>query len=208
MSVSEEKENRVIEIVLSTIKSKSLIFGKIIGQVAIVVTQVLFLLLLSLLVLLIFKDSIPIQIDLGDITITLGQILLAGFYAFLSFFILACTMVGVGAAMPNYKDAQSFSSIFIFLSIIPIYFVTTIIADPTGTVARVLSYLPFTNGIVLLFRSTLGALTPFEIILSGAVLILYAVIAVFVAFRLFEIGSLEYSRKITLKEFKGIFKRK
>lgn len=208
MSVSEEKENRVIEIVLSTIKSKSLIFGKIIGQVGIVLTQVLFLMLLSLIVLFIFKDKLPVAIDLSGITVSIGQILLASFYAFLSFFILACTMVGVGAAMPNYKDAQSFSSIFILLSIIPIYFVTTIIADPTGTVAKVLSYLPFTNGIVLLFRSTLGALTPIEIILSGAVLILYAVIAVFVAFRLFEIGSLEYSRKITLREFRGIFKRR
>src|SRR5690606_1786124 len=60
LSVSEEKENRAIEIVLSAIKPKQLIFGKIIGLIGVVLTQVLILLTLSAIVLIAFQNSIQI----------------------------------------------------------------------------------------------------------------------------------------------------
>ncbi|MFS8130458.1 MAG: ABC transporter permease [Candidatus Dojkabacteria bacterium] len=201
MSVSEEKESRVMEIVLSNMKPRELITGKILGQIGVVITQVLILGSLSGIALLIFKNNINIGFDLSTVSFTFGQLLVAIFYTILSFFILACVMVGVGAAMPSYKEAQSFSSIFIVISVIPFYFVTLLLADPSGTIAQILSYFPLTSGLVLLFRNALGVLTPIEIIVSSIVLLVYAYIALYLAFKLFEFGSLEYGRKISWKDF-------
>ncbi|MEP7104166.1 MAG: ABC transporter permease [Candidatus Dojkabacteria bacterium] len=202
MSVSEEKENRVMEIVLSNVKPRELITGKILGQVGVVITQVLILGILSALVVFVFKDTLtPVGLNIGAISFSFEQILLSIFYTILSFFILACVMVGVGAAMPTYKEAQSFSTVFVMVSIMPFYFVSILIAEPSGIIAQVLSYFPLSSGIVLLFRNALGVLSPLEIIVSSILLVIYAYIALYLAFKLFEFGSLEYGRKISFKDF-------
>jgi len=213
LSVAEEKENRIMEIILSTVKPKELITGKIIGLIGIIITQVLFLIIFSIVGLVIMGAIFSSNYDIHQlinsvlytkdnikfININLVELLLGLFYTFTGFFILACTMVGVGSAMPTYKEAQGLSSIFIMISVLPFYFITIILADPAGSVSQVFSYIPFTANFVLLFRNALGALTLPEIIISIVVLIVYSYIALVLAFKLFEVGSLEYSKRITLK---------
>ncbi len=219
LSVSEEKENRVMEIVLSSISSKDLILGKIVGLIGVIFTQVLLLTVLSLVGLVVTSALLGgsgSMFDLGSLLGSLnistgqliGQIVLGVVFTFSGFFILACTMVGVGAASPTYKEAQSLSSIFVLLSIFPIYFITIIISDPSGDLAKIFSFIPFTASFVLLFRNALGALTLPEIILGVVTLLLYCVIFVVIAFKLFEYGALEYSKRISFKEFFSTFYRK
>lgn len=213
MSVSEEKENRVMEIVLSAISPKDLIIGKLIGLIGVIFTQVILLTLLSI-VGLIFTSSIlsgqasalsNLGSSFGSLNISgtelLGQILLGVIFTFTGFFILACTMVGVGAASPTYKEAQSLSSIFVLTSIFPIYFITIIISDPSGTLAQVFSFIPFTASFVLLFRNALGVLSLPEILIGIITLIIYCIVFVVIAFKLFEYGALEYNRKISFRDF-------
>ncbi|CAG0943142.1 putative protein YhaP [Candidatus Brocadiaceae bacterium] len=214
LSVSEEKENRVMEIVLSAIKPKDLIVGKIIGLIGIIITQVLLLIVLSIIGVLLVGNLLqgstatginPVNIPLGSIDIEIsqliGQIILGIIFTLSGFFILACVMVGVGAASPTYKEAQSLSSIFILISIFPIYFITTILGDPSGTLAQILSYLPFTASLILLLRSALDALSTTEAVIGVALLVLYCVLGVILAFKLFEFGALEYNKKISISEF-------
>lgn len=198
LSVSEEKENRTIEMVLSSVSPKELIWGKILGLLGIVITQVLLLLIVTIVIIFLFAPQVLSIVDFSKINLSLGNILLTLFYTLAGFVFLAGVMVGVGASMPNYKDAASLSSIFIILSIIPIYFVTLIVADPSGPVSIILSYFPFTAPILLLFRSTLGVMSLAEIIFSIVLIGTYTMCAVYVAFKLFLIGSLEYSAAIKL----------
>lgn len=198
LSVSEEKENRTIEMVLSSVSPKELIWGKILGLLGIVITQVLLLLIVTIVIIFLFAPQVLSIVDFSKINLSLGNILLTLFYTLAGFVFLAGVMVGVGASMPNYKDAASLSSIFIILSIIPIYFVTLIVADPSGPVSIILSYFPFTAPILLLFRSTLGVMSLAEIIFSIVLVGAYTMCAVYVAFKLFLIGSLEYSAAIKL----------
>lgn len=197
LSVSEEKENRMIEIVISSIKSRELIWGKILGQIAIVFTQLLVLISLAVLALIIFRPTLPFDLSLVDISI--GQVIGGIFYLVTGFLIMASIMVGVGAAVPTYKDAQSFSSIFIILSILPIYFATMILAEPSGSVAMIASYFPLTSPMILLFRNSLGELSLIESVLSTVIVILYVYVCFWLAVKLFEFGSLEYNNRISLR---------
>jgi len=199
MSVSEEKENRMIEIILSSIKPRDLILGKIIGQVAAVLTQIIILLALIIIVVIAQKSSLPF--DISKIIIDPVQIILAIIYLLLGFIILATAMVGVGSAMPTYREATSFASIFIILSIFPIYFFPLILVDPSGLIANIVSYFPFTAPMILMLRNALGAITPFEIVLSLISMIFFIYIFSHIAFKLFEYGSLEYNQKISFKSF-------
>jgi ABC-2 type transport system permease protein len=200
MSVSEEKENRMIEVVLTSIKPKNLILGKIIGQVSTVITQLVVLVGLATVAFNVTKQKAPIPIDFSSVQLGAADIIMGIFYVIIGFLILGNVMVGVGAAMPTYKEAQSFSSVFIIFSILPIYFFSIILADPSGPVALFTSYFPLTAPMILLFRNALGELSTTELLLSSGVLVLYAYITYFIAVKLFEFGSLEYNRKLSLKE--------
>lgn len=207
LSVSEEKENRVIETVLTTIRSRDLILGKILGQMGIVVSQLFVLVGLSIGAILIINPNIVASLNLGMIVVTPVQVLLAIMYTFLGFLFLSTIMVGVGASMPTYKEASSLSSVFIILSILPVYFAGIVIADPNGPLSILFSYFPFTSALLLLFRSSLGVMGSVEILMSFLILAFYIFIAMWLALKLFEFGSLEYSNKISLKGFLGSLRK-
>lgn len=196
-SVSEEKENRMIEVVLTSVRPVTLILGKIIGQIATVLTQLATLVLLGGVGVYFARPNIPI--NLSVVHVSALTVLMGIFYILMGLLIIGNTMVAVGAAMPTYKEAQSFSSVFIIASILPVYFFSIILADPSGTVAKIVSYFPFTAPMILLFRYTLGELKPLELILTSILVMLYAVITFLIAVKLFEFGSLEYNKRISFK---------
>lgn len=206
MSVSEEKENRMIEIILSSVHPKELIWGKILGQVGVILSQMVIFLVFALLAFKFGATSINLPIDLSNVQINPLQVIIAIFYIVSGFLILANTMVGSGAAMPTYRDAQSFSTIFIMLSIFPIYAFAFILADPNGILSYVTSYFPYSAPIILLLRNALGAIGPIEMLVSMAVMLLYIYITGVLAYKLFEFGALEYNQKISFKSFLKTFK--
>jgi len=198
-SVAEEKENRMIETVLSIVTSRQLIWGKIIGLVGVAITQLVSLLFLFSMVTLITTNILPITINWSAVQVNPWQILGALYYTFMGFLFLASVMVGVGAVMPSHREAQQFSGIFIMLTVLPIYFATVLIADPSGTIARIISFTPFTAPLILLFRNSFGAISTTESIIGIFTVLFYVIIGFWLAFRLFEVGSLETSKKLSLK---------
>lgn len=202
-SISEEKENRMMEIILTSVTDRQLIWGKIFGSVLTVLAQVALLLTLSLIILAAFNTQMDLRPLLGEVDLSATQVILAIYYLIAGFLFLAAIMTGVGAAMPTYKEAQSLSSLFVILSIFPIYFAVLIIQEPSGLLAKFFSYFPFTAPMVLITRNALGALEGWEIPASLVALALYTLVSFYLAGILFRIGSLEYTQKISLKRLFG-----
>ncbi len=200
-SVSEEKENRMIEIIVSIMRPRELILGKIIGQIGVVLTQMIVLVALGIAAFLAVGLGSSLPIDLSSIQIGPGLIVAAIFYTFSGFFIMASIMVGVGAAMPNYKDAQSFSAVFIVASLFPFYLSASIVTDPSGSIAQFFSYFPLTAPMVMLFRTALGEATTIEVLVSGFVIVIFGGLSYWLAFKLFEFGSLEYNNSVSWSGF-------
>jgi ABC-2 type transport system permease protein len=198
-SVSEEKENRMIETVLSIVKPRQLIWGKLIGLTGVSITSLLALALLMVGIVIVSTNIFPITIDWSAVDVTVGQVLLSVFYTIAGFIFLSSIMVGVGAAMPKYREASQFSSVFIILSIIPIYFASILLAEPAGLIAKIVSYTPFTAPLILIFRSSIDAISVWESVLGVIVVSVYTLIGLYLAFKLFEIGSLEVNRRISFK---------
>jgi ABC-2 type transport system permease protein len=199
-SVSAEKENRMIETILSIVDKKSLMFGKMIGLMGSMFLQLSTWIVFGLLIyrVVLTKFNMPIPIDLSNINLSLLPLniflIIAGFLFF------AAIMTGTGAIGTGAEDSRNLSSIFIILSIFPIYLMQVLITNPQGTLAVVLSYFPFTSFMVLLIRNSFGALPVPELILGIVTSILYVVIAMLVALKLFELGCLMYNRRPTFKE--------
>jgi ABC-2 type transport system permease protein len=81
-----------------------------------------------------------------------------------------------------------------------------LLTDPDSSLAKILSFVPITAPLVLLFRNAFNVLTPIEMILSLVVLFVQVVVSVYLAVNLFEIGSLEYKEKISLNRVWEVIK--
>lgn len=207
-SVSGEKENRMIETILSIVDKKSLMFGKMIGLMGVMLVQLSTWLVFSFLIykLVMSQFNLPFPIDFNNIDLTLLPLNI--FLIIMGFLFFAAIMVGTGAIGTGAEDSRNLSSIFIILSIFPMYLMQVLITSPNGTLATVLSYFPFTSFMVLLIRNSFGALPLLELILGIVTSIIYVVVAMFLALKLFELGCLMYNRRPSFKEVLGYFKSK
>ena len=203
LSVSEEKENRMIETMLSVVTPRQLIWGKILGLSGVALTQIAILSALFGAIIAVAASRIDLPIDLSQITVDPVQVLYALYFILAGFLFIAAIMVGVGSAVPSYKEAQQLSSVFIILTVFPIYFVTILLADPSGTIAQIVSYFPFTAPLILLFRNALDAISPLGLALGAVAVAAYVAGGFWLAFKLFELGSLEYTERLSFRRLFG-----
>ena len=205
-SVSAEKENRMIETMLSIIDKKSLMIGKMLGLVCVVLTQLLVWLLFGILTYYVIMNQFGMSLPIDLSKIDLSYLLLNIFFIFTGFLFFASVMTGVGAVGTGAEDSRNLSSIFIILSIFPIYLMQSLITEPSSLLAKVFSYFPFTSFMILLVRNSLGVLTPWELGIGIATSIIYVVLSIYIALKLFELGCLMYARRPSFKEIISYFR--
>jgi len=204
-SVSAEKENRMIETILSIVDKKSLMFGKMIGLMGVMFTQLSTWLIFGFGIykVVMSKFSLPIPIDFSNIDLSLLPLNI--FLIFMGFLFFAAIMIGTGAVGTGAEDSRNLSSIFIILSIFPMYLMQILLTSPNGLLATVLSYFPFTSFMVLLIRNSFGALPTLQLVIGIVTSMIYVVIAMFLALKLFELGCLMYNRRPSFKEMLSYF---
>ncbi|MDY0096968.1 MAG: ABC transporter permease [Candidatus Dojkabacteria bacterium] len=205
-SVSAEKENRMIETMLSIIDKKSLMFGKMIGLMGVVLVQLLLWLALGLgtYVLVQNQFNLNLPIDIGSIDTSMVPINI--FLILSAFVFFAAIMTGVGAIGTGAQDSKNLSSIFILLAIFPMYLMQILITNPSGSLSQFFTYFPFTSHMILLLRNSLGAISTPELILGLVITTVYGVISLWIALKLFELGCLMYNRRPSFREILQYFK--
>ena len=200
-SITEEKENRVIEMILATIQPTTLLVGKLLSLIVLAFTQMFTFLLPILAGYFLFKDQLSLpnfdlsMIPLDPLTIGLGAAIF-----FVSFMLFTGILMTLGAAMPTAKEAGGFFGIAMAFLFGPLYAAPLFVSSPDSLLVQVLSYFPLTAPIPLLLRNAVGNLTLLEALISISLLVITAVIVVNIGVRIFRFGALEYSRKLSLKE--------
>ena len=205
-STTEEKENRVIEMILTTIEARTLIIGKILSLITLAAVQILVILIPVVTVYFVFGSQLSLpNVDLSNIPFDVGRVAIGAIIFILSFLLFTGLLIAIGAAAPTAKEAGGFFGVVMMLIFGPLYAVTLFISAPQSGLVQFLSYFPLTAPIPLMLRNAVGNLTTTEAAISIVILAISAVIALSLAIRLFRFGALEYSRRLSLKE---IFVRK
>ena len=203
-STTEEKENRVIEMILTTIEARTLIIGKIISLIILAFIQGLIIILPALIGYLLFHDQLNLPfVDLTTLPVNWGRIGVGAAIFAASFMMFTGLLVAVGAAVPTAKEAGQFFGIVMMLIFGPLYAVSLFISNPDNSLVQFLSTFPLTSPIPLMLRNAVGNLSGSEAALSITLLTITAVAVMFIAIRLFRYGALEYSRKLSIKEIFG-----
>lgn len=203
-STVEEKENRVIEMLLTSVETRTLIIGKILALIALGLLQVFLILIPTLIGYIILKDQLSLpSIDLSSLTFDWGHIA-AGFAIFaLSFLFFTGLLVTIGASVPTAKEAGPFIGVVMLLIFGPLYAASLFVSNPEAGIVQFLSYFPLTAPIPLLLRNAIGNLQLHEALISLAILLICTIFIVQLAVRVFRYGALEYSRKLSLNEILG-----
>lgn len=205
-STTEEKENRVIEMILTTIEARTLIVGKILSLIVLAAIQMILILVPITIAYLFARSQLSLpNIDFSGIPLNPARIAI-GFGLFASSFLLFTgILTGIGAAVPTAKDAGGFLGVVMIAIFGPLYAISLFVSTPNAPLVTFLSYFPLTAPIPLMLRNAVGNLSYPAALLGVAVLSVSAVLALTLAIRLFRYGALEYSRRLNPLD---LFRRK
>jgi ABC-2 type transport system permease protein len=196
-AVVEEKENRTMEIVLTSVSTDQLMAGKIFGNLSVGLTQLAIWLLAAAGGIIFALNYFPEFANFGLDT-TFVWVLLATFLP--AFIMVAALMAMIGATTTETREAQQISALFTIPIAIPFWFMGLIITNPNSPVAVGLSLFPLTAPVTLPMRVMLTNLQFWEVGLPVGLLIIFAAGAIWLASRAFRLGLLRYGKKLSLRE--------
>ena len=201
--VLEEKTNRIVEIIVSSVKPFELMIGKIIGIALVGLTQFLIWIVLAVALWGAFGDASAFSFN--SITSALSSFdFVAMFIFFIIYFLggyllYASLFAAIGAASENNTDTQQ----FMIPVMLPFFFAMAIARscaeNPDGPLAFWTSLIPFTSPVVMMVRIPAGV-PAWELIASVLLLLLSFIGTTWVAAKIYRTGILMYGKKITYRE--------
>lgn len=224
-SVLEEKNNRVVEIIISSVKPFELMMGKILGVTFVALTQFSIWITMSVIGALFLntgfsalKDQIPgdekttEMVEKFDFQQTAAQVshilldmnvpLIIG--VFVIFFLLgyifySSMYAAIGSAVDNETETQQFTMFAIIPLMLGMYGSFTIMKNPEGPLGFWLSMIPFTSPVAMIARIPFGV-PIWQIALSVSLLLLSTILMIYIAGKVYRVGILMYGNKATAKE--------
>jgi ABC-2 type transport system permease protein len=204
--VIDEKTNRVAEVIVSSVKPDTLLAGKIIGSGMVAVTQVCCWLVMSFLIYqvrtpLLARFGVPMAGAALKIPTVPPLIGLALFVFFVLGFILYAALFGaVGAMVSNQEDVQQAMMPVMLLLITSLIFMQPILLNPSSTLAKTMSWLPFSAPLMMPLRMALIAIPWYEIVGAMLSVLIGTAIAIWLAARIYRVGLLMYGKRPSLRE--------
>lgn len=220
-SVLEEKNNRVVEIIISSVKPFELMLGKIFGVTLVALTQFSIWILMAVISALFldqkitsFNSNLPqnspmengnamelltrISHTLLDLNFPLITFIFLFFFIF-GYIFYSSIYAAIGSAVDNETETQQFTLFAVIPLMVGMYGSFTIVNNPDGPLGFWLSIIPFTSPVSMVARIPFGV-PLWQIILSIFLLISSSILMVFIAGKVYRVGILMYGNKVSLKE--------
>ncbi len=189
-SVAEEKESRIIEILLSSVTPMEMLSGKIAGLGSVGLLQIAIWLSVG------FAGLIYVF----AISINPFLLILSLAYFVLGFLLFASMMGAVGAISGSMRESQQLIPIFTFPAIAPIFFMQVLITEPEGTLSMFFSMFPLTSPVAMLIRMGVSDVALYQIAVSLIILMVSVYFVIIASARVFRVGLLMYGKRPAIVE--------
>ena len=197
-SLGEEKENRLMEILLSTVSPRQLLTGKLLGRGAAGLLQVLF-----------WAVSIPLLLRLASATIggflttielTPGLLILGVVYFVLGYLLFAVVSLAIAAICSTVREAQGIAPLFTLMAVAPFWFLSLLMFFPDSPIWVVFSLVPFSAPVLVMLRLGITGVPVWQLVASMAVLVASVLGGLWIAAKLLRIYLLMYGKRPRLRE--------
>ena len=187
----EDRQNRVMEILLSSVTAEQLLVGKLLGLGAAGLLQV------GLYVVLVI---VPGTTVLSFINVPLGGVAISLLYFAFGYTLFACLMAGFGMIGRTQQETAQLSALWTLAAVSPMWFIMAITTAPNGLTARVLSFFPLTSPVTMIIRLSVGGVPWTDIAVSSVILVITIYFAIHGAARIFRAATLMYGKRPNLPE--------
>ena len=191
--LGEEKENRLIEILLSSVSARQLLTGKVFGIGAAGLAQVV-----------VWVISVPILLSLASSTfggfistmqLPANFLVLAVVYFILGYLLFAVLSAGIGAISSNTREGQQLIAIFTLSLFIPLWFMSLLMLFPNNPIWVVLTIFPITAPVEVMIRLGVSDIPAWQLAASIAVLVLSIIGILSLTIKVFRTYLLMYGKR-------------
>jgi ABC-2 type transport system permease protein len=203
-SVTEEKENRMVEMLVTSTSSMAIMVGKVLGLGAAGLLQIAIWLTVAAISVPQISDQFS---GLSSLSVEPDLIILMIAFYFAGYFVFAALMASIGAASTSVREASQISAIVMVPAIVPIYASALIIPNPDGTLARVLTFFPLTSPTASMMRIAGGTDRMYEVVLGLVVTALAGIFLMWLSARVFRAGLLLYGQRMSIRSVWGALRQ-
>jgi len=197
-AVTDEKENRTVEVMATSVTSEQLIGGKALGLIGVALTQIAILIVVVVLGIMIGSRFIDF---LREVSVPWSLLLTILLFFVPSFALIAGMMIAVGASVTELQQGQQLVGVLNMLFTMPYFFVVVFFTAPNSTLATILTLFPTTAFTTITLRWGVASIPAWEMIVSWLLLVVSGGLMVWAAARVFRVGMLRYGQRL---DFKGM----
>ena len=195
-AVAEEKENRMIDVLLTCVKPLSLMAGKVL---AIGTAQLIMITVWVGSVVVIVPRIADVIPSVFEFPINLGLLVWVLAFFLAGYFVSSVIMAGIGAVATKVQEANQLAFLVIIPLLASVYVLGLILSNPGGVLARVLSFIPFTAPSAMMIRLAVDGVSRLESLASLAVIVATGMALLWVSARVFRAGLLMYGQRPNLR---------
>jgi ABC-2 type transport system permease protein len=195
-AVTTEKENRTMEVMITSMTPGQLVTGKAIGLLAVSLTQLAIWTLAVVVALLVgaqFIDSLRVA------HVPWAALGIAVAYFFPAYVLIAGVMIAIGSMVAETRQGQQIASLVNLCFTVPFFFITLMVANPNSPFLVALTLFPATAFLTVTMRWSLTVIPVWQMILSWLLLAATAGFSVWAAARILRAGMLRYGQRLNLR---------
>lgn len=202
-AVVAEKENRTMEVVITSVSAGRLMAGKILGGVGIALLQLL--VWLACLLLFVFVGGTVLGIEwLQNVDPNWRDVALVVLVALPVYLLLAALTTVVGATLVEAQEVQQLGGLVFFLLFLPVYLLVPLVQNPNSPLALAFSFFPLTSVATIALRSLLVEVPAWQAGVAAAIALACALLMVWLAGKAFRLSMLRYGQRVRWRElFRG-----
>jgi ABC-2 type transport system permease protein len=191
--VVEEKENRLVEILMTSITPLQMLWGKILGLGALGLFQVAVWAVAGGLVL---SQGPSLWSGLENVSIPKPLLIWGPIYLLLGYLTFGALLAGIGASVTSMQEGQQIAGIASMIAVVPMIGAVTFFHNANGPFPTATSMIPLTSPVAMMMRLPFADVPPWQVVFSLLLLALTALLIVWVAAQVFRIGLLMYGKRL------------
>lgn len=194
--VTDEKESRTMEVLITTVTPGQLISGKSLGLLAAALTQLLIYILAGVAILIVARPAVP---ALQGQSIPWDYVLVLVLYFLPTYALISAIMVAIGSAVTDVQQGQQVAGILLLIFVVPVFVTPLILEDPSRPLVTFFTLFPTSAFLTILLRWGIGTIPLWQLALSWSILVASAALMFWAAARIFRAGMLQYGQPLSLK---------
>lgn len=195
-AVTDEKENRTVELMLTSLSPLQFIGGKSLGLLAVVLSQIgIWLLTIAVG----WMIAVRLVDELQGILLPWNVLVVFALFFVPALALVASLMIAIGSAVTEHQEGQQISGVISLFFTFPLFLSVVVFANPDHPIIVALSFWPTTSLLMVMIRWGFTIIPIWQLALSWAILVGSAATGIWLAAKIFQMGFLRYGQRLTLK---------